>query len=134
MSMAYQVKYSKLWKSFFLIFLIIFALSLTVNAAGGIEDYVPYAVLLILVLTFILAFINFRNIKYERKLLEEERSELANQRLRMDEDLLMRSLMYINSRKMASSSDSFLRCITAAAAEYSSISARSAVILSIHSS
>ncbi len=70
----------------------LFTLPQAVNAASdlgleGVGAYLSYAVILILILTFILAFINYRNIQYERKLLEEERSELAKQRLKLDEDL-----------------------------------------------
>ncbi len=73
------------------IFLMLFTLPQAVNAASdlgleGVGAYLSYAIILILILTFILAFINYRNILYERKLLEEERSELAKQRLRLDED------------------------------------------------
>lgn len=86
------------------VLLILFTLLQAVNAAPefelkGIEAYLLYAGLLILVFTFVLAFINFRNIQYERKLLEEERSELAKQRLRVDEDLVRERTETIQQRE-----------------------------------
>ena len=52
-----------------------------------LEDVIIYLTFFVLVLTFALAFINFRNIRYEKKLMDEEKTELIKQRLRLDEDL-----------------------------------------------
>jgi chromosome segregation ATPase len=54
---------------------------------GSPEDVIIYLTFIVLLLTFSLAFINFRNIRYEKKLMDEERTELIKQRLRLDEDL-----------------------------------------------
>jgi hypothetical protein len=51
----------------------------SVQPAGGL-DYLLYITFIIMLMTFVLAFINFRNINFERKLLEEERKELIRQR------------------------------------------------------
>ena len=72
-------------------------LSLLFSLAGSVyafdviptrlEDVVIYLTFCVLLLTFGLAFINFRNIRYEKKLMDEERTELIKQRLRLDDDL-----------------------------------------------
>jgi len=56
-----------------------FASAQTIPGAGGM-DYLLYITFIVMVMTFVLAFINFRNINLERKLLEEEHKELIRQR------------------------------------------------------
>jgi hypothetical protein len=47
--------------------------------AGGL-DYLLYITVIIMIFTFVLAFINFLNINNQKKLLEDERKELIRQR------------------------------------------------------